>query len=209
MFGFIMKQIILICTYIFVILLGYYLNENVKKITASTLGYKTIFEAAYGRCMFYNEDMFYKFNSIKDEYKSKGDFKNGFKKDKRWLELVKLDTRNYAFIELSSYIFTIFISILGFSIWKSRRKQSNELELIDYISLIMCLFYMRNIIVIGYGLLIRSHFCDEFKLWQYFGFQWFYIDIIPFTLGIILLLYIIFKIIQYKIRLNFTICVFL
>ncbi len=195
--------------FITIILVGYFLNENIKKATATSIGYSGYYNRYIGRCMFYNDSMESSYDKIRKSYTSRGDTSQAFRKDKEWVQLVKLDERNYAIIESSGNLFTLLMSITGFMIWFIRRRRKILIKCVDWLALMMSLFFLRETIVIGIDLIAHRKLCDEAKFWKYLGLNCYYSDLILFWLGIILLLFILFYVVPKNYRLTFILSGFL
>jgi hypothetical protein len=202
------KYVYLTVGFILVILVGYFLNENVKKVTAKRIGYDTYYIPAMGRCTYYNYTIDSTLKNIHDEYLKSGDTSQAFRKDKEWVKLIKIDTRNFAIIESSGYLFTFFVSLIGFLIWFIRRKKKLIIKWLDWLSLILSLFFMREILVIGY-LFWHGILCNEKKLWDFFGLNWYYTYITLFIFGIIWLIFILIRVLPKEYRLKFIVSGFL
>ncbi len=187
------STIIQVILFVIIVFLGHFINENVRKITAKIYNYEATFANYSLRYNFYNNEVNDKFLVVRNKYIENGDFSNSFKYDKKWLELVKYDNKSYAMIELSGYFFTTIISIVGILLYKSKRNYNYNLNYKEWIYIFLSLFFMRNIFIFIFDLIIQSRLCNENKFWEYFGFHWFYITSIPILLGMLWLLIIIFK----------------
>jgi hypothetical protein len=203
------KLIFLTFGFIVIILAGYFLNENVKKITAASLGYDSHYLPGYARYMFYSNSILPIAKSIREEYRKKGDTTEAFLKDKKFLKLIKTDERNLACIELSGVLFTLLVSISSLLFWLNRRKKNKVIEWFDWLALIASLFYMREIVVMSIDLFYGGKLCSEAKLWSAVGLHWYYADWICFVLGILWLIFMVIKVVPAKSRIIFFISGFL
>ena len=205
-----MKRFIMLTFgFVVVILVGYFLNEDVKKATATALGYSGSYERYFARCLFQSDSMNSAFEKIIESYRSLGDTSQAFRKDKEWVKLIKLDERNYAIIESSGNLFTFLISITGLTAWFIRRRKKIIIKCGDWLALMMSLFFLRETIIIGIDFIAHRKLCDEAKFWKYLGLNWYYSDLILFWLGIILLLFILFYVVPKNYRLTFILSGFL
>jgi hypothetical protein len=200
-------KILFLLTLAFVVMItsGYLLNENVKRLTAGTIGYGNYYLPSFARYMFYSDSLNSSLQKIRDDYKNNGDSSQAFRKDKAWIKLIKTDERNFAIIEFSGDLFTFLISLIGLSLWNFRRKKEKIVQWFDWLFLMMSLFFMRETAVIGFDLFRGSKLCNEAKLWRYLGFHWYYIDLVFFILGLASLIFIIVYLVPPKDRIRFLI----
>jgi hypothetical protein len=197
------KFLILTLQFLLVIIAGYLANESTKMITASAFGYESYYRPYIGRFTHHSSSMSDSFEAVRNSYHERGDTTDAYTSNKAWLELLKKDERDHAIIELSGKLFTLFISISGLFFWFYRRNNYMKIGGVDRLSLIMSLFFWREMLVIGVDLLNGSKLCVETKLWVYLGINWYYAEIVYFALGILFTIYILFKLLPKQERLQF------
>jgi hypothetical protein len=107
---------------------------------------------------------------------------------------------------------TMFTSFCGLMLLYLRRKQwKTKFIIIDWLAVFMALFAMReifNYVHALYDLLFNSEsdfFGDEYRISRYLGFNEWVFPSLMFLLGLLISMYVIFKIIPLKLRFTFVI----
>jgi hypothetical protein len=115
-------------------------------------------------------------------------------------------------ITLGGPIQTILTSIIGLLIlWYRKSKDKFSFKLLDWIGVFLSLFILRdvfNFVMASYKYLFfnRSSFHgDEFRISRYLGFNEWLIPSITLLIGIVISIYIIFKVIPFRYRFSFII----
>ncbi|SHG40707.1 hypothetical protein [Winogradskyella jejuensis] len=121
------------------------------------------------------------------------------------------DNNDGIYISLGGPLQTILTSLIGLSILLYRRKNDYEFKLLDWLSIFLALFILREIFnfcqaVFGFLLLGQKEFYgDEFAISQDLGFNQWLIPSIMLLIGVFISLWVIFKIIPLKYRFSFIV----
>jgi hypothetical protein len=196
---------------IIIALVGITAYETVRTCEAQVLGYDQVcFDWGFGQVFFSNAEL----DSIVIQMKrtnyeaivSGADFSEKVE----WEALKAQDKKNHAFIELSGYIFSVCVSLIGLVILISRRKKHNEqFAVLDWVGVFLSLFIVKEVVfslvrvALGFTLCEHAALANQFNL-PVMGFEWFWVivgsaftsfvlirfvprtKLIPFVLGCIL-----------------------
>jgi hypothetical protein len=156
--------------FVAVAIIGMTLHENVRKITAQTLGYEGHFCKGWGQLLFSNEKLQNDIRTIRESNIEAIKSNQFFKDRDKWDALVLRDRKDEAMIELSGLIFTFSLSMVGLLILLLRRKTNpNRFRLVDWSAVFLSLFIVKEAVTSFQRIYFGRMLCDHAKLAEYFG----------------------------------------
>jgi len=219
-FGFYKKTFfILMGTFMLFTVIGTLTHEMGHIAVAKYYGLDT--ELHYGSMNYFDEgeredkDVIRYFEIFKNNIKAIQK-KEDFKEQDEYLRLDKLLDERYPPIKHSIFILiggplqTILTSFLGMLILYYRKpKQHIKFKLLDWLGVFLSLFILRevfNVVMAIYRTIVFSEsnfYGDEFRISRYYELNEWIIPVITFILGILISLYVIFKVVPIKYRITF------
>lgn len=156
--------------FIAVAIIGMTLHENVRRITAVTLGYEGHYCKGWGQLLFSNEKLQQDFRAIREANNEAIKSYQFFMDKDKWDALVLRDRKDKAMIELSGLIFTFSLSMIGLMILFMRRKTNlYRFKLIDWSAVFLSLFIVKEAVTSLQRIYFGRMLCDHAKLAEYFG----------------------------------------
>lgn len=196
------RHLYLILLFAFIILLSAFIIELVKRRYAQTIGYKSHYSNDIGRLSYSNPDMQTAFKHVKENHTIASE---DFKDSAEWQELVRKDRADRAKIEIAGKLVTFSISAIGLLVYVVRRRNAYEMSWLDWLSVILGLVFMGDVLIHAIHLLMGFVLCQEASLWQQFNLPVFTSITIYNVLGLVLFSFILYKIPKPD-RIRFIMC---
>jgi hypothetical protein len=180
--------------FVAVTLIGMTLHESIRKAEARSLGYESHYGRGWGQLFFRSEEMQSDFNPIWETNRKAIRSKGYFKDKNRWDTLVSLDTEDHALIELSGFIFTFSVSLVGLILlFLRRRTREQQFGWLDWAGVILSLFIVKELVTSLNWILRGFMLCEQAKFAFYFhlpvwGTQW-----VILGLSVFVSLFVLFK----------------
>jgi hypothetical protein len=213
------------CAFILFTAIGTLTHEFGHLAVAEYFGYET--KLNYGSLQYddpgYNQDpLVLELQTILKEHQDDIVQEKSFIAQPRYLELRKLISQKYPrskshafWITLGGPVQTILTSFLGlFILFYRKSKQKEFFTLFDWLGVFFALFVLRevfNYIITLYATLVRGSFMsynDEYKLSRWLDWNQWTVPTFTFLLGLLISMYVIFKVIPLKYRFTFIIAGF-
>jgi hypothetical protein len=180
--------------FIVVTIIGMTLHENVRRITAESLGYECHFNNGWGHLLFINEKLQKESYKIRETNNEAIKSKQFFKDRDKWDALVLRDRKDKAMIELSGLIFTFSLSMIGLLILLLRRKINlYRFRLVDWAAVFLSLFIVKEAVTSLQRIYFGRMLCDHAKLAEYFGMPVFRSEWILLIYSILFSVLILFR----------------
>lgn len=210
----------IMCTFIFFTVIGTLTHELGHIAVAKYFGYETSLHYGYMNYDYpgYKEDPLYlEFRVIFEEHKDDLATNVGFPAKSRYLELIDQLKAKYprpkphaAWITFGGPAQTILASFIGlFILFYRRSRQKDFFVLLDWLGVFLALFILREVFnfvfaAIKFLLYGRTNFNgDEFRLSRMLGWNEWVIPAVTMILGVVISVYVIFRIIPIKYRFSF------
>ncbi len=170
---------------------GAFITEKVKEVVAHGLGYKAHYRPGLGRSMYYSPMMGKAYNDIEELYAHDAE---KYKVTPEWKALMDKHNWDLATIQLSGRIFSLLVSAVGLFIYFSRRRKGRSVLAVDWICILLGLFFMRDVVIDSASFYFKFTLCDENAIWTLLGWPvWTTLGVL-IALGLILFLFILYKI---------------
>lgn len=164
------------------------LTEKVKSITAKSIGYKAHYFQVLGRSTYSSEEMNKVRKRIVDRWNYEEDF---FETDAESLAYQTKNNKALAIIHWSGRLFLIVISAIGLYLYFRRRKKQLPMGIIDWVCLLVGLFFMRDVVLDTIGICFGI-WAQEMAIWTCLGIPNKPAFIILALLGWLVFLYVLY-----------------
>lgn len=179
----------LILGFILTSIVGSLTIEGTRILTGKKLGYEGGFVKGIGIYLFFNPQISEGFDKLMAEGLPFEELKNL----KDWKSLQKQNQDNQAIIEASGILVTSILTILGILFLMNGRSKTAEMKLRNWIGFFISLIFVRYLVRYAYTVCFGHISCQEFSIFQSFGFVSFLPIYILFGLGIILAFWIVYQ----------------
>ena len=210
----------IVCTFIFFTAVGTVTHELGHWAVAEYFGYET--HVSYGSMRYYderreNDPLYTEYKEIWFENHEKIQAKKAFEKQDRFDELIATLKEKYpydpseaAWITFGGPAQTILTGFIGlFILFYRKSKQKEYFVLLDWLGVFLALFVLREVfnfvtalfskVVYGYS----NFHGDEFRLSRYFELNEWMLPTVALIIGLVISLYVIFRVIPLKYRFTF------
>ena len=143
-----------------------YLSEEIKKFTATQLGYETRFDPELQHSRYFNEPLKDAMRNIQATFPLNDD---GYLLDPEWMLLNASYTRSHSLIDLSGRLFNLVVSMAGLCILLTRRKRKKPMGIIDYTALVMSFFFLRDVVMDTLNIYYHYLLDEDVILWNRLG----------------------------------------
>jgi hypothetical protein len=209
------------CVFIFFTAFGTMTHELGHWAFAKYFGYDTHIDhrsMRYFNAEKENDSLYLEYKKIWEENYQKIQAKETFEQQARWKELNVVLSEKYppkpkyhrVWITLGGPLQTIFTGFLGlFMLFYRKSKQKEFFVFLDWLGVFLALFVLRevfNFVMAVFGKVIQGQdntSGDEFKLSYYFELNPWTVPAIGFLIGMVISLYVIFRVIPLKYRFSF------
>ncbi len=171
------------------VLVNLTLTEQVKKLVATTLGYRSGYHPPAGRYYYSNNEHEAEKKRIVERYNYEDDF---FDNDPEWKSYTQRNQKSLAIIHWSGRLFLIVISIIGLAIYFLRRRKEKLFGPVDWITLFLGLFFMKDVAMDCMGIVFRIHL-NDMVIWTYFGLPYKSLSFVWVIIGFLLFFFILYK----------------
>jgi hypothetical protein len=212
----------IVCAFIFFTALGTVTHELGHWAVAEYFGYET--HVSYGSMAYYNDErendpLFAEYREIQFENFEKIQAKEPFEQEDRWKELIAILKEKYpydeseaAWITFGGPAQTLLTGFLGlFILFYRKSKRKEFFVFLDWLGVFLALFVLREVFNFVSALFYTVVYGpndfpgDEFQLSEYFELNQWVLPAIGMLIGLLISLYVIFRIIPLKYRFTFII----
>jgi hypothetical protein len=174
-----------------IIPLSAFVIEMAKLCYAESIGYTSEYSKSTGRLSYSSPDMQTSFKGVQANY-SPGSEEH--RESAEWQQLVHKDTADHTKIEMAGKLITFLISAIGLLVYFARRRYEKKMSWLDWLSVILGLVFMRDVVINTINLFNGFMTCHEAKLWHHLNLPIFTSTAIYNGVGLLLFCFILYKI---------------